>query len=391
MKVLLVVPNYPSVEEPYAGIFIHEQLKAIKRMNPKIYIEVVKIEPYVPKLLSKIIKKYQIYENMKDIYVHDGISVNIIRVLSLPKNLFMAFKCRRTAIKLQKYLKLNNTKFDIIHAHGAVHTGFSAVYNSKQIKNSSIVTVHGSDIMFYPDLNKRMKNTSEYTLKNANSIIAASFGLKDAIIKRNGNVEVDVIYTGVDLKKFKIKQMTNNDSKVTKFIYVGNLLISKGIYDLVKAFGILRTRGINCSLTICGEGKEKRDVQEYCSLNNINSITFHGVVNNDDLPSILTEHDVLVLPSHREGLGMVLIEALAMGKLVIGSNVGGIPEVIEDKINGFLFNAMCIDDLANVMEKAALELPRINPQELRATVENTFDIDKNALKIINKYEEILRG
>ncbi|MDG2845214.1 glycosyltransferase family 4 protein, partial [Vibrio parahaemolyticus] len=160
-------------------------------------------------------------------------------------------------------------------------------------------------------------------MKNANSIIAVSEGLKKTIIEKNNDVKVDVIYNGVDLNKFSIKQSLKTGVRPMKFIYVGNLIHSKGIFDLLKAFEILQKRGIDCELTFCGEGKEKTNIIEYCSRNSIKHVTIYGAINNDDLPSILSKHDVLVLPSHREGLGVVLIEALAMGKLVIGSNVGG--------------------------------------------------------------------
>ncbi|NMR95921.1 glycosyltransferase, partial [Vibrio parahaemolyticus] len=105
--------------------------------------------------------------------------------------------------------------------------------------------------------------------------------------------------------------------------------------------------------------------------------------------SILSKHDVLVLPSHREGLGVVLIEALAMGKLVIGSNVGGIPEIIQDNYNGFLSKPEDIESLVKTMNKAINELPNFNPQALRASIEECFDIDKNVLRIINKYRELV--
>ncbi len=389
MNVLIVVPSYPSVNNPYGGIFIHEQIKAIKRADPHLYIEVVKIEPYVPIFLSAIIKKYKKYENGQESYLYDGITVNVIKVLSFPRNILMANKCKRTSKKLQEYLKCRNKTFDIIHAHGAVHTGFAAVDNAQRNSSISVVTAHGSDIMFYPNLNKRMNKISQYIMKNANSIIAASKGLKKSIVEKNDDVEVDVIYTGVDLNKFSISQSLKTDVQLVKFIYVGNLLYSKGVFDLIKAFEILQNRDIDCELALCGEGKEKTNIIEYCAKNSIKNITIYGAVNNDALPPILSNHDVLVLPSHREGLGVVLIEALAMGKLVIGSNVGGIPEIIQDNYNGFLSKPGDTDNLANTMNKAISALPSFSPQALRDSIEECFDIDKNALRIINKYGELV--
>ncbi|MBC7196604.1 MAG: glycosyltransferase, partial [Deferribacterales bacterium] len=172
MNVLIVVPSYPSADNQYGGIFIHEQIKAIKRADPHLYIEVVKIEPYVPRFLSAITNKYKKYQNSQKIYLYDGITVNVIKVLSFPRNILMANKCKRTSKKLQKYLKRSTKTFDIIHAHGAVHTGFAAVVNAHKNNSISVVTAHGSDFMFYHNLNKRMNKISQYIMKNANSIIA---------------------------------------------------------------------------------------------------------------------------------------------------------------------------------------------------------------------------
>ena len=107
----------------------------------------------------------------------------------------------------------------------------------------------------------------------------------------------------------------------------------------------------NTKLLIFGDGPEKNELTKIIKkLEMINNIEFMGEVKNTELTKYYCISDLFVIPSivvngHTEGLGVVTIEAMACGTSVIGSNVGGIPDVIKDGYNGFL-----------VPEKSEIEL-----------------------------------
>ena len=389
MNVLVLAPGYPTDKNPYSGIYIHEQVMAIKRVDPNIDIEVIKIIPHVPLLIRKIFTKYANYEENIYEYTYAGVHVKILKVFTLPRNLNTPYICESLYKKINKYLNNSKKHYDIIHAHGAVHTGYAAVKNCINRNIKSAVTVHGSDIMYYPDLNKSMKKINYFVLSHADLLLAASSGLKKSIQNRRPKTQVDVLYTGIDFNRFKIIEKNDRIKTTTKFIFVGNILYSKGVFDLIKAFKELVKKGYDCTLSFCGEGKDKIRIHDFCAEMELKNVLFLGSVKNEELPFILSGQDVLVLPSHREGLGTVLIEALAMGKLVIGSNVGGIPEVIDDGVNGFLFQAENVIDLVNSMEKAISSTKNICPKLLRNSIEDRFNIDNNASILIQKYNALL--
>ncbi|MCK4257776.1 MAG: glycosyltransferase [Halanaerobiales bacterium] len=389
MKILILAPSYPSDNDPYGGIFIHQQVKAIKRSNQNVTIDVIRVIPFAPKILKFVNRKYLKYENLVGEYLYDGVRVSLIKVFTLPRNLNTSSMCKMLYKKFKKIL--SDTNYDIVHAHGAVHTGYAAVRACTEKGIKSVVTVHGSDIMYYSNLNNQMKEISNYIFKNADSILAVSNGLKKVINDKNPETRVEVLYTGIDLSKFNIINNENKNKKTTKigFIFVGNLLQSKGINDLINAFSKLIAKGYECKLTFCGTGDQLRVLKRICNELNLEQISFLGAVENDKLPDVLADHDILVLPSHREGLGTVLIEALAMGKLVIGASVGGIPEIINNEINGYLFETENVSDLYKKMEIAMTSYENFDPYLLRETVKNKFCVDLNSKRLNAIYNKLV--
>lgn len=386
MKVLVLVPFYPSNTDPYSGVFIHKQIKAIMNDNSGVDIDVLKVDPYAPKILRIFNKKYKKYDNSIKEYEYDGVKVSIVRVLSLPRNLNISFVCKML------YLLINNMtdikKYDIIHAHCAVHTGYAAARVCKEKDIKSVITIHGSDIMYYSNLNNKMKKISNYILEYSSCVIAISEKLKEIANDKNPLSNVKVLYTGIDLNTFYLNKLRKAKNKV-RFIFIGNLLESKGVFDLLDVFNKIVKDGYNCELTYCGSGKHCEKLKRRCVDLKLKKVSFLGAVENEKLPSILAQSDVLVLPSHNEGLGMVLIEALATGTFVIGSKIGGIPEVIDDEINGYLFEPKNFEDLYSKMLKSINNFHKFDPSMLRMTVEDKFCINKNSKKLVKLYQELI--
>lgn len=391
MKVLVVAPGYPSNTDPYAGAFIHEQVKAMKRTSPEISVDVVKVMPYSPKLLGMFNSRYSVYDTHRLGYDYESVSVNIIRVVTLPKNLNTASVCKSLYRRLSKFFRRGRQNYDIVHAHGAVHTGYATVRACSSLRAKSVVTVHGSDIMYYSELNKSMRQISGYILSNADLLIAASEVLKRSVNSKNPNSNVKQLYTGIDFSRFTTAHTHRRieSEERFRFIFVGNILESKGVFDLLEASRELRTRGYSCELSFCGTGNDLHRLMSKAQKLGLDNVSFLGAVGNDQLPQILAQHDVLVLPSHREGLGHVLIEALAVGRPVVGSNVGGIPEVISEGINGFLFTAGDVKDLVAAMVRSMVSFSTFDPEVLRKTVFDKFDIDTNAKTLVRTYRDLL--
>ncbi|MFX0198879.1 MAG: glycosyltransferase family 4 protein, partial [Candidatus Hodarchaeota archaeon] len=176
-------------------------------------------------------------------------------------------------------------------------------------------------------------------------IIANSYAV-GSIFRRNGRKET--VYNGIDLSHFdpaidgeKVRSMFNI-AKDTKLIgTIGHFAPLKGYEELLEAMVEVVREGYNVRLAIVGDSiypHSNTYKQKILSLVNSmglrDRIIFTGF--RDDIPELLASFDIFVLPSRSEGFGRVNLEAMAMGKPVISTSVGGIPEVVLDGVTGIL-------------------------------------------------------
>jgi len=175
---------------------------------------------------------------------------------------------------------------------------------------------------------KLIKLIESICYKNADEVIVSSNFDRD-YIKTNYkiNCEINVIPNYVDVERFrklKVQKIKNS------IIFIGRLENQKNLFNLLKAIV-----GLNYKLTIIGEGSLLKALMEYATTYSIN-VKFIQRVPNEELPVLLNKHEIFILPSLYEGTPKVLLEAMACGMSVIGTNVVGINEIIIDKFNGLL-------------------------------------------------------
>jgi len=185
-------------------------------------------------------------------------------------------------------------------------------------------------------------------LRNFKRIISTSESYAETSkTLRRYREKVVVIPNGVDTERFnpkidgsKIRARHNLEgSKVIMF--VGALTRwhrYKGLDILIKAFLEIQRRTNQARLLIVGDGDLKSEYEASCCLSIKEKVTFAGNVDDEELPSYYAASEVLVLPSidRSEGFGLTLLEANATGKPVVASNIGGIPSVVTDGVNGIL-------------------------------------------------------
>jgi glycosyltransferase involved in cell wall biosynthesis len=131
---------------------------------------------------------------------------------------------------------------------------------------------------------------------------------------------------------------------------VGRLAPVKNIFNLIEA---LSETGF--TLDIYGDGQLREQLASKAKDLKID-LNFMGIVANDELPEILSRYHYFILPSLYEGMPKSLLEAMACGLVCIGTDVEGINEIIEDRINGFLANGTSTEALAKAI-KTATQLP----------------------------------
>ena len=251
--------------------------------------------------------------------------------------------------KLLKNLRNSFSKSSpaIIHAHGfkaAFYAHFSAPKSSDIIITHHGKTGHTLKVKLYEFIEDQMMKRSE-------AVIAVSQDMKKKLstagIKENKIVVVENFMTTT------IVPIVPNNKLPIKLLFVGRLSPEKGCSILIEAMIKLDQKKFN--LTVLGDGVEKVELQRKVKEFGLNeSITFTGFKKN--VNEYMSACDAIVMPSFREGQPLTLIEACCMGLPVVASNVGGIPELVKENINGYLCRPGDPSELALALEKLSQNL-----------------------------------
>ncbi len=161
-------------------------------------------------------------------------------------------------------------------------------------------------------------------------------------------------------------QKTGSIQQTKELVFLGRLVSDKGVDVLIHAMHALQQKQLNYSLTIIGNGPEKEHIEQLIENYGLKHISMSGVIKGQELVEELNKHRVMVVPSiWEEPYGVVVLEGLASGCLMVCSNKGGLPEAA----NGFgiLYNNNDPQLLANALEQAMENLGEYEKQEAKIT------------------------
>lgn len=269
---------------------------------------------------------------------------------------------------------------DVIHGHGLV-AGTVAAFWGKIFGKRVVISTHS--VYNFPERGI-YRNFVKLVLGNVSCVICLSRqSVKEVESLGVLKEKVGLFTYWIDLKKFKrfnrAKEKLGWGKKFVVF-FVGRLISEKGIIQLLEAAKIWN-KGI--TLVIAGSGPLDNYIKEQQARRD--HLVFLGRINNDQLPVYYSAADLLVVPSiHEEGFGRVILESLACGTPVIGSNRGAIPEAMNSNV-GKLIDvspeniAKAVNDLFR--NRKLLSQMRINARKL---AESNYS-ERNVDKIINNY------
>ncbi len=264
-----------------------------------------------------------------------GVPVHVIKGMKDP---FFRVNVSPWASKEMKEI-LEAGDFDIVHAHHAFsRTPLSALNVAKNLGIKAVLTTH--TVSFMPDY-EYMWGALSYSypvyrlmLSKADRIIAVS-SAAERFISYFTDVPTTVIPNGVDTSAFRNiakddarKLMGFDDSP--SFLYVGRLVSKKGLFTLLLAFRNVKKEIPDARLRIAGKGKLKSVLKSMSKAMRMeDSVEFLGYVPDNKMNALFSSADIFVLPSSfGESFGIVLLESMASGTPVIGTQVGGIDEIL---------------------------------------------------------------
>jgi len=190
-----------------------------------------------------------------------------------------------------------------------------------------------------------------------------------------------VVRGGVDASEWRRPDLSEASSSGLEILNVGRLAPVKGQALLIDAVARLRDNGIEAHARIVGDGPEREPLERRIDeLGLRDAVELTGPVGQDRIRELYAQADVFCLPSFREGLPFVLMEALAMELGVVATRIMGIPELVDDGESGRLVSPGRVDELAAALAELARDPDRRRSLGAagRATVEREYALSRLA-------------
>ena len=337
MRALVFAHDFPSSDNPQSGVFFLRQAHALKTIG--FEIRVIRVVPHAPPFG----KHWAKYRRVPRHYEYEGVEVRTLRAFMPPRNLGCAFVAKQLRPALLREIVDFNA--DYVHVHTLIPMAAYAI----DLPVPVVVTAHGRDAYENPWRRTDLERAARAALASATAVVCVSDFVRNHV-RRLGREDASVVYNGADERVFmpgdrraaRARLGLPDDTPIVAF--AGNLLRAKGVLDLLCA--TKRLEDLNPLLVFAGDGPERAAIEE---ARNGRRIRLMGVVTQRQIADVFTAADVVVLPSYREGLPATVCEAMASGRAVVATRVGGIPEIVESGRTGKLIEPGNVDELTDAL------------------------------------------
>jgi len=287
---------------------------------------------------------------------------------------------------------IKEEKLDVLHVHYAIPHAVCAVLARDMCgENIGIVTtLHGTDISVLGE-DSTLQQSIKYGIDRSDIVTTVSDALKVETYERIETTKpIETIYNFVDEDVFhpvdgsKLKEEFGIREDERVLIHISNFRKIKNIPDIIDAFMKVR-EAMPAKLLLVGDGPEKHRIMDKVKATPYKSdVLFLG--KQENIAELFSISDLKLLLSEKESFGLVLLEAMACGVPGIGTNIGGIPEVIDHGTNGYLVELGDIDAVAHY----AIELLSDDKKlaEFRMNALDTVQTKFKSEKIIEQYEKL---
>jgi teichuronic acid biosynthesis glycosyltransferase TuaC len=395
MKVLVLAHEYPHALNPTVGCFVHEQVKALLK-----HCEVVVVSPM--SLWSPIMRRlktdWAYYAAKPGKTEFEGIEVYRPRFMRIPGKRAVPLQGFSMYLALRGlFERLKETfGFDLIHAHTICTDGFAAARLGRRVGVPVVCTIHGSDINVYPHRTKFTRVVTQQAIRSVDALITVSAALKERTLAlETPKREIRVIPNGVDLQQFAPRDTSLSRSELGLpqdkriIVYASRLAKAKGLSFLLAAFKMVLERESECLLVLVGDGHYRQPlVREAAEMGLQDDVVFAGHRPHAEVVKWMNAGNLVVLPSLTEGAPLQVYEALACGKPLIASRVGGIPEIIISDDYGLLVPPANSEALAEALLCGLRK--EWKPRQIRE-YSTRYSWESVANQLADLYAELLDG
>lgn len=280
----------------------------------------------------------------------------------------------------------------IVHAHASSHASFARksllLWLARALGCKTVFHLHGGGFRQFATVRSGalMRRWIRHTLERSSLVIALSEGWAGFVRGFAPRARVEVVPNAVALPRAR-----SDLAEPERILFLGRVEAAKGVAELLEAVALLAPRRPALRLVLAGEGELDGWRQAACARGIGGLVELPGWLDAAARDGQLARAAVFCLPSHAEGLPMALLEAMAAGKAVVASCVGGIPEAVRDGENGLLVRphdaAALAAALARLLDDAALR--RRLGERARATVVQRYSTEAVCGRLAAIYNDLV--
>ena len=370
MKVVFLARWYPHKYDPMFGLFVQRHAEAAALYND---ITVIYVHPDENAQSRYDIKRTQ--EN----------SVDTIRIYYKKQGrINSAWRYFRACMKGLKLVG----KHDLIHVHVLTRMGFIAHWQKNYNGTPYLITEHWSRYLPGNDYSGFLRKLwTKRIVRRAKMVTTASQVLAEAMQSHGlKNRRYELLPNVVDTNLFK---PIPHHNEVPKIVHVSCFEYkSKNISGLLAALKLLKDKGVTYQAVLIGEGMDLEAMKQQVSALDLDDcVRFTGLLQGQDLVNELATGDFFVLPCHYETGGIVLLEAMACGLPVVATNVGALPEIVNEQ-NGLLVPDGDVKALVDAMEQCCRTYVNYNSEALREQVVKRYSKEKVGALLNDWYQQV---
>jgi glycosyltransferase involved in cell wall biosynthesis len=350
LRVLAITKIFPNAAEPLSAPFNRQQFAALRE---HCELEVMATIPWFPG--AGLVSRWSSAGKLASVPRREtiaGIEVVHPRTLFVPRLAHVAWGPLYAA-SIAPALARYRGKVDVVLGSWAYPDGFAAVIAARLLGVPAVVKLHGSDINLIAKLPGPRAMTA-WALPRAARVVAVSKPLaEEAIALGVARERVAIVMNGVDGELFRPRDRAAARAELglgagPLVAYIGNLKPEKGVLELAAAWTIASRHVPDATLAIVGGGPLRGELEARAPA----TMKLVGPQPLERVPVWMAAADIVVLPSHVEGTPNVVLEALASGRRVVASAVGGVPDLITSPILGTLVPPKDPEALADALVQA---------------------------------------
>lgn len=254
-----------------------------------------------------------------------------------------------------------------------------------------VLSLRGAHINYSPLANPKLTVSYRRNFPKVDAFHAVSEAIGKEAQKYGAAAEkIKIIYSGLDLSQFEPFGKTNyQPNKPFTILSVGRFHWIKGYHLALDAFSLLAQEGVPFKYNIIAGKANEELIFQINDLKLTDNVTILDSMTSENVYRHMQQADMLLIPSLKEGLANVALEAMALGLPVLSSNEGGMDEIIEHNKNGWLFKTLNTNDLAEKILQAiisTLEERQKIVVQARADIEQQHQVDRMISQMIELYD-----